>query len=131
MPPDEGTIPLWAANLQASVARIEGQVAQIPDMAKELKEVRASTVPMQEHVKLLNDVEILKERDLGARSDWDEIKARVLEPKGQLQTMWDERTQFRGALTFLRITVAVMGSLLTILIILQIAHSAGLSITLK
>jgi len=132
VPPDsEATIPQWAANLQASVAKIEGQVGAIPDIVKELKELRANTVPMQEHVKLLQDVDLLKERDLGARSDWDDIKLKVLEPKGQLQTMWDERTQLRGSVALLRVMVSVIGTVLALLTIWSIVHTAGITVTVK
>lgn len=125
MAPDGGDIPQWAANLQASVAKIEARTDAIPDIVQELKELRANTVPMQEHVKLMNDVDILKDRDLGARSDWEDIKSRVLADKGMLPTLWEERVQLRGAITTLRVLFVILGLVVTVLTIATLFHGLG------
>ena len=122
MPSDEATIPQWAANLQASVARIEGQVAQIPDVVKELKEVRANTVPMQEHLKLMNDVDMLKNQNLGEQSDWEEMKVRM-------PVLWERHIQTQGALRFIRAWVAAITFAVLLLGFLITVHNAGIHIS--
>jgi hypothetical protein len=130
VPPGDGeaTIPQWAANLQASVARIEGQVGQIPDIIKELKEVSAKAVTRDDHIRLLAEVEILKERDLGQRSDWEDMKTKVLDPKGQLQTMWEERSQIKGSIATWRFLAVASGLVFGVITLFATLHSLGVSI---
>lgn len=132
MPPETGQeqfIPQWAAQLGISVAKIEARTDEIPSIIQELKDLRANTVPMQEHIKLLNDVDVLKERDLGARSDWEDMRQRVLSDKGMLPVIWDERAQMRGAIRFIQVWVGVVSFLLLLLSILVAAHNAGVHVS--
>lgn len=126
---EDGSIPIWAANISTSVGEIRGLVSQIPDMVKELKDLRANTVPMQEHIKLMNDVDKLKERDLGARSDWEDVCARVLREDGMLATIWNERAKLQGSIMLLRLFVIGLTLALTFLTILSLLHNAGVSVS--
>ena len=111
------------------MAKIEARTDEIPAIIQELKDLRANTVPMQEHVKLLNDVDVLKERDLSARSDWEDVRQRVLSDKGMLPVIWDERAQMRGAIRFIQVWVGIVSFLLLLLSILVAAHNAGLHVS--
>ena len=124
MPPgsEEAMIPKWASDLAVGVAEIKGKTDQIPGIVQELKEVKATMVPRSEHLKLLQDVENLKERDLSARGNWEEMVHRV-------PILWDERTQQRGAMAFLRVMVAVLGAIVVALTAWTLAHNAGIRIT--
>ncbi len=125
MPADtDPTIPQWASDLRVSVARIEGKTEQIPDIVRNLEELRANTVPMTEHLKLMSDVEELKERDLGERSDWEEMKVRV-------PVLWDERSQLRGGLTTIKAAVAILGAVVVALTALEILSRLGAHISFK
>lgn len=132
MPPESGQeqfIPQWAAQLGVAVAKIEARTDEIPDIIKELKELKANTVPMQEHVKLMNDVDTLKERDLSARSDWEDVKGRVISEKGMLATLWDERAQMRGAIRVIQLWVAIVSFVVLLLGLFVAAHNAGIHIS--
>lgn len=119
---EEQTVPQWAADLRVSVAKIEGRTEQIPELTRMLEELRANTVPMQEHVKLMADVEELKVRDLSARSDWSEMLERV--PK-----LWEERAELRGSIRALRWLVAGVGFLVVLLTLFTLLHDLGLGVS--
>jgi hypothetical protein len=121
---EESSIPGWAADLRVSVAEIRGRVEQIPEISRALEELRANTVPMQEHVKLMADVEELKVRDLGARSDWSEMLDRV--PK-----LWEERAEWRGSLRVVKWSMAVLSLVVALLTAITLLHDLGLSIQIK
>jgi hypothetical protein len=124
VPPDDSTIPTWAADIRVSVAEIRGMTSQIPTIAANVEELRANTVSMQEHLKLMADVEELKERDLGARSDWTEMLDRV--PK-----LWEERAELRGSLRVVRWAVAGLSLVVAMLTVVTLLHDMGLSIQIK
>lgn len=128
-PGTEQFVPQWAAQLGVAVAKIEARTDEIPQIIQELKDLKANSVSMQEHVKLLNDVETLKERDLGERSDWEDIKHRVLDDKGMLATIWDERAQFRGSLLVLKVLVAILGVGVAVLTMLTLFRGLGGSVS--
>lgn len=121
---EETAIPQWAADLRVSVAKIEGRTEQIPEISRSLEELRANTVPMTEHIKLMKDVEELKERDLGARSDWEELLKRV-------PVLWEERAELRGSVRTLKWLVAALGVLLTMLSAFVALHDLGVTMTVN
>jgi hypothetical protein len=124
MPSEDQTIPQWASDLRVSVAKIEGKTEQIPEIGRALEELRANTVPMNEHLKLMADVEELKSRDLGERSDWEEMKMR-------LPVLWDERAQLRGSLATVKVMVAILGLVVAVLTAWNLLVQTGLSISHK
>ena len=76
----------------AMEARLSDKIdKQTQDLGAELNKLRSQVVPMSEHEHLMSRVDQLWTRDLGARSDWDEIVHRV-------PVLWDERTRFRAIL---------------------------------
>ena len=122
------TVPVWVADLRVSVAEIKGRVEQIPEIARELEQLRAETVPMKEHLKLMNDVEELQKRDLGARSDWEDVKSRVLDPTGPLSTLMEDRSQVRGGLRATRVVVGILSVIVLILTTITLINGLGLSV---
>lgn len=117
------TIPQWASDLRVSVARIEGKTEQIPEIVRSLEELRANTVPMSEHLKLMSDVDELKKRDLSARSDWEEMLLRV-------PVLWDERSQLRGSVRAYRILVAGIGFVVVVLTAFTLVRDLGVNVSL-
>lgn len=115
-------MPQWAADLRVSVAEIRGRVEQIPELGTKLEELRANTVPMTEHLKLMADVEELKRRDLGERSEWDEMKVRVPQ-------MWEERAELRGSIRTLRWGLVLVTLLATLLTGAVALHDLGLQVS--
>jgi len=120
--PEEQSVPQWAADLRVSVAEIRGRVEQIPEINTKLEELRANTVPMTEHLKVMADVEELKRRDLGERSDWEEMKGRV-------PLLWEERAEMRGSIRTLRWAVAGLTLLSTVVGGLVALHDLGLQVS--
>lgn len=123
-----GSVPAWTAELMADMrvlqSELRGLAAQIPSITQKLE----GMVPMHEHLKILSDVEELQRRDLGARSDWEEIRRRVLEEKGMLETLWDDRAQGRGAMRFTRVLVYVLGVMVTLLTLFVLIRDLGASV---
>lgn len=114
--PDLGSdaIPKWASDLAVSVAKIEARTDEIPRIVVELKELKATTVPMHEHLKLLKDVEELKDRDVGSRSDWEEMRR-------QVPVLWSayEQQQGKRALVLdwrmaIMLLIAIIGTVATL-----------------
>ena len=117
------TVPIWVADLRVSVAEIKGRVEQIPDLARALEELRANTVPMQEHLRLMADVDTLMKRDLEARSEWLEMKERV-------PALWEERAETRGSLRAMRRAGTIVSVVVLALSAFSLLHGLGLNVTL-
>lgn len=115
MAPDDASIPQWAADLRVSVAKIESVAEvtskQLPDVLHRLEGLQANSVPMHEHLKLMNSVERLQERDLGARDTWNRMVP-------QVETLWNERARVIGAITVL----GVIEGIISVLIAARAAH---------
>lgn len=118
------TIPQWASDLRVSVAKIEAKTEQIPEIIRSLEELRANTVSMSEHLKLMSDVDELKKRDLSARSDWDDMLERV-------PVLWDERSQLRGSIRASRVLLAGIGLVVTVLTAVTLVHDLGVNISVR
>lgn len=116
-------VPGWAVSLRVLVAEIKITTAQIPTIVHALEELRANTVPMHEHLKLMNDVEELQRRDLGERSEWEEMKTRV-------PVLWEERAEMRGSLRALKVAMAVGAAIVSILTVITLFRELGFSISL-
>lgn len=119
---EEALIPKWAADLAVGVAEIKGMTGQIPGIVQELKEVKANQVPLNAHLELRQKVEELVERDLSARTQWNEITA-------QVPVLWDERAQIKGALRFWRGAVFVLGAAFTMLSLFVLVHNTGATVS--
>lgn len=120
---DDASIPTWAADIRVSVAKIEGMTSQIPELGRAIEELRANTVPMSEHIKLMADVDELKERDLGQRAVWDEMVSRV-------PVLWEERTARAGERRAARRVIVGLTAAVSLLSIFTLLHDLGLSIAL-
>jgi hypothetical protein len=122
MPAEDPSVPQWAADLRVSVAKIEGRTEQIPEISRAIEELRASTVPMHEHLKLLNDVEVLKDRDLGQRGEWEDMVERV-------PILWDERTRRAGERRGYRVILTSLGVMVTLLTAIELLSRLGVSVS--
>lgn len=124
MSPDDGSVPVWAANLQATVARIEARTDAIPAIQKKVEELGATMVPMNEHLSLMERVNTL----------WDTVNAnnptfQALVPEHRI--LMSEREQIRGAVTFLRIWAGLTSAALVIVTLLAALHTIGFTVTTK
>lgn len=123
-PGDEQVVPQWAADLRVSVAKIEGRTEQIPDLVRRMEELRANTVPLNEHTQLMERVDQLWSRDLGARSDWEEVTQRV-------PMLWEERGQRQAIHRTYRLWLSGLSILVTALTAFVLLRDLGFSINLN
>lgn len=122
-PGSEPTIPQWAASLAVSVEGIKARTDQIPKLIEDLEKLRAAQVPIGAHLKLVGDVDTLKERDLGARTEWEEMTRRV-------PILWEERTVRAGAHAAHRLWLAVLSTIVTALTIFTLLHNLGIGFSI-
>lgn len=120
--PDEASIPLWAAGIQVSIAKIEGVTSQIPALGRAIEELRANTVPMKEHLELMTRVDELWNRDLSARSEWDEVCERV-------PVLWEDRVKRAGTQRAHRWWLGALSVAVAVLTALTLFHSLGVGIS--
>lgn len=90
----------FAAMEQRLVEKLDRQTA---DLGDQLDKLRDQVVPMSEHEHLMQRVDALWNRDLGARSEWEDLTRRV-------PVLWDERTRIRAVLGLVVFLSTVGGS---------------------
>lgn len=117
----EASIPQWAANLAVSVARIEGDVKQIPTIASELEKLRANTVPMSEHLNLMNRVDVLWNQNVGQQGQWDTVVKQNTE-------LWDNWLKVQGQRTAYRIWLGALSAMTAVLGLVDILSRLGISV---
>jgi hypothetical protein len=120
----EASVPVWVVNLTAEMTAIRTRVEVLPKMVTDLENLRANSVPVAEHLKLLADVDVLKERDLGARSDWEEMRV-------QVPMLWEERIKQQGARRTYRVWLGVLSVVVTVLTAFTLLHGLGIQVTYK
>jgi hypothetical protein len=114
-------VPFWALPLVQQVAEIRALVAAIPKLERELDTLRGETVPMVEHVRLLQQVSELRDLSREVMPQWSERRPR-------LDAMWDERTEMKGTMRAFRWALAGLGGLNALLATLWIAYQAGIRV---
>lgn len=91
---------------------------QTRELKEELDGLRKVMVPLNEHETLMKRVDVLYERDVQGREDWNRIVP-------QVGVLWDERTQRQGAGVVWRWAVAIGGFIVVVLTAANLIHSLG------
>ena len=118
---DISSVPNWVVDIKVSIAKIEGLTSQIPALTTAVEDLKANTVPMKEHLELMNRVEQLWNRDLSARSEWEEMTRRV-------PTLWEDRVQGMGTRRGYRVALTILSVVVTILTVLTLLRSLGVNV---
>jgi len=121
---DISSVPNWVVDIKVSIAKIEGLTSQIPALTTAVEDLKANTVPMKEHLELMNRVEQLWNRDLSARNEWEEMTRRV-------PILWEDRVQGVGARRGYRVTLTVLSVVVTILTVLTLLRGLGVNVPFR